>query len=522
MDKTSTVSKFENIILICLSAYFLLLVIFSLQWRLELDSPLMAYLAFLMDRYHYVPYRDFFDMNMPGTYLINLITGRLFGFSDFGFRCADLIYLGAILTATFLWMRKLGWKVAWCGTVLFGIIYLRYGPAMSLQRDYFIILPTILSLLISSLPKLNIAAKCSIIGFLFGLSATVKPHSAIALPLVLLFLLFEVKQQDNSKSFPVLKLFLILLSSAAGFAVPIFAMFFYLWKIGALPAFLDIANNYWPLYNSLNGELRTIGGLERINYLINGYFTFGGKSFWFAPSVIGIFISLFHSNMSTVQKRQVLLLIGMAFCFSIYTVFADKFWTYHWLLFSYFLLLLSSLCLVKQVDVKTKFQRVFPIAILLVVIFIHFRPSVDRDFFKQVRGYVPPESSMGRRFDIIASYLKANLKTGDKVQPLDWAGSAAHALLIAEIPLATPFMYDFHFYHHVSNKYIQNLRKKFIEKSVDSKPKFIIQIKDRRSWPSGVDSTREFKELELFLAQNYSIAFIEEGGYAIYKRNKET
>ena len=45
----------------------------SLQWRMVHDSPIMMYLTFLIDHEHYVPYRDFFDMNMPGTYLVNLL-----------------------------------------------------------------------------------------------------------------------------------------------------------------------------------------------------------------------------------------------------------------------------------------------------------------------------------------------------------------------------------------------------------------------------------------------------------------
>ena len=509
-------NKFYSIVFTFLSVYFVASAIQSLQWRMVHDAPIMLYVAFLIEHFHYVPYRDLFDMNMPGTYIINILIGRFFGYSDLGFRCIDLIYLAAILTATWFWMRKLGRKVAWSGTVLFGLSYLGYGPAMSMQREYLIILPIILALLVSSsFSRLNDVIKCSVVGFFFGIVATIKPHAAIAFPLLLIFQVLDIKERNNGKSLGVTRLFQIILSSVFGFMIPITAIFIYLLSVDAWTSFFDIVRNYWPLYTGLTSTHKTIFGLDRILYVVKGYRSLGGMSLWLAPSVIGVYVSLFHSNITSAQKRQIFLLIGLVLCYSIYPAFAGQFWSYHWLPYLFFILLLSSVCFVEQSGVKSRIQKLFPVGVMLLVIVLSIHPPLD--IFKQPMGDSSRKSPKGGRVDEIASYLKANMEPEDRVQPLDWAvGGAVHAMLIAKARLATPFVYTFHFYHHISNTYIQHLRKRFIDSLRKSKPRFIVQINAGRPWITSVDTTGEFRELQQLLSSDY-IVVSEGDGYVIYE-----
>jgi len=178
-------------------------VLISLRWRMVHDSADCAYFAFLMDEFRYVPYRDFFSADTPGVFFINLLFVKIAGISDFGFRLADLLYLSAILVTTYYWMKKFGRQVAWCGVLLFGLVYFRYGPAMSFERDYLIILPVILALLVSSFSKISPFAKSALVGFLFGWAFTIKPHAAVAFPLVIGFLLLD---KEKSSDIPAGKL----------------------------------------------------------------------------------------------------------------------------------------------------------------------------------------------------------------------------------------------------------------------------------------------------------------------------
>jgi hypothetical protein len=113
----------------------------SLRWRVTHDAPIMLYMAYLVDHGHAVPYRDFFDMNLPGSYWLYALLGRVSGYGDFGLRVADLVCLGGLSWTTFAWLRRIGWQPAWASAVLFGLVYLDGGPMLSFQREYLLLLP---------------------------------------------------------------------------------------------------------------------------------------------------------------------------------------------------------------------------------------------------------------------------------------------------------------------------------------------------------------------------------------------
>src|SRR5687768_13818935 len=89
-NRSISVSRIAVLALLGLSAVVVAgLAVVSLRWRYVHDSPLMMYAGFLIDR-GAVPYRDFFDMNMPGTYFVMWTMGRVFGWTDLAFRLFDL------------------------------------------------------------------------------------------------------------------------------------------------------------------------------------------------------------------------------------------------------------------------------------------------------------------------------------------------------------------------------------------------------------------------------------------------
>ena len=96
-----------------------------------------------------------------------------------------------------------------------------------------------------------------------------------------------------------------------------------------------------------------------------------------------------------------------------------------------------------------------------------------------------PTSPKNGRVDEIAVWLDTNLEKGDLVQPLDWVeGGSIHAMLLANAKLATKYMYDYHFYHHISRDYIQKLRDDFIEELKKSNPRYLISIIEPiKTWP---------------------------------------
>jgi hypothetical protein len=375
---------------------------------------------------------------------------------------------------------------------------------MSLQREYLILIPLLGAILISEIKNQDQKFWLSMAsGFCFGLAATIKPHSLIGLVVILAFQYVENRNDYIRK---------ILVPTLIGVLLPIIGFAIWLYIIGAHHAFFDIAVNYWPLYTHLNGQFETISGTARLIYLFQKMRTFAGLSLWVAAALIGSYVVLFVTSMNPLQKRQVSLLLFLALAYTIYPIFAGQFFTYHWLLYLFFIIQLSSLCLVKQPPELRQDQRLFPLFVLLFVIFTSLPVRI---FFTMLSSHSVDKRE--ERVNEISNFLKANVVNGDTVQPLDWTGGTIHALLRSKTMIATPFIYDFHFYHNVSTGYIQQLRKRFIRDLQNSKPRFILQVTDEdKPWPSGFDTTRKFEELQSILAEHYKI--VRKGdGYIIYE-----
>jgi hypothetical protein len=88
------------------------------------DVPLMHYVAWLIAQ-GAVPYRDVFDMNVPGVYLLHLGVISLLGEGDRAWRLFDLAWLGLTAAALFGFSRRMG--DAWSGLgagLLFALYHL--------------------------------------------------------------------------------------------------------------------------------------------------------------------------------------------------------------------------------------------------------------------------------------------------------------------------------------------------------------------------------------------------------------
>lgn len=494
---------------------FLLQVAASLRWRIEHDSPLLLYLSFLIDRFGYVPYRDFFDMNMVGVYWMNLLVGHLAGYQDFGYRVVDLAILAIIMVCTGLWMRSFNRMAAWASAVLFGFLYTMWGPLVALQREYLLLLPVSLGLAIYGASGLKTWFRNLALGLAFGIASTIKPQAAIGLLPFLVFSAQELKQNAGSP-IPFKAMIRRWLPLGLGFAIPLSAAFLYLWEENALQSFLDIALSYWPLYTQLNGNQVSMSGGERLRYLVDRALSLRDYPIWLAPALLGLFSSQYLAALDEEQKRKARLIFWLAVCYALYTLAGGTFWGYSWIPFGYFVLQLSSLCLLEMPAWLPKMGRNFAaLALIFSTLVAMNLPNLDKRLD-------PLPTQRSGRVDLVAGFLERNLLPGDRVQPLDWTGGGiVQAMLIARAQVATRFINDFHFYHHLSTPYIQVLRKEFIQELKAAPPRFIIGYAGGdKPWVSGEDTTREFNTLKSFIEKNYQIV-LEQDGITIYEFKKD-
>jgi hypothetical protein len=380
-----------------------------------------------------------------------------------------------------------------------------------------------------------------LVGICFGISMTIKPHAAIGAPLVVLAITWSEEPVHGLQGFS--GLLRLGLAMGVGLAIPLLAMLAYLAAQGALPAFLDIVQHYWPLYSELNIVHQIVAPADRPAYLVTTFFTEIRKLVPWAPAILGAGLASARANLSSRQRSWVGLLWALAVAYTLYPIPAGKFWNYHWLPATYCYALLGGLCLLpprdpypaassqsSAVSSHRSWFRVLRSAagnrwpavasilpVLMLGVTLIWRVQPPDEFGDVVAGsrVVLPKIE---RIDRIAAVLRARLQPGDTVQPLDWTGGAGQAMMIANARPATDFVEDFYFYHHIDDPYIQMLRQRFITQFDAARPRFVIQITaENKPWPSGPRTTREFPELTQRLTRDYRVV-LEGDGYRVLER----
>jgi hypothetical protein len=464
----------------------------SLSWPYIHDSPLMLYAGWHLSRGG-VPYRDLFDMNMPGTYFAMWALGAIFGWDDFGFRIFDLLCVSILATGTFVWLRRCGRAPAVAASLLFPVWYLAAGPSTSMQREFLALVPLAVALGLGE-SRLPSSVRSFGTGLLAGVASLIKPQFLLlALPPL-------VRQIVSAQSAERARLVAVM---TAGFSLPLLAAGAFLAYSGGLDAFVDIATNYWPLYTQLSGSHQSISGSERLAYLAES--TLAGLMNPYIPlAVVGLGAAIADGHRHTAWTLAAMIAVA-----ALYPALSGQFWTYHWLPFQYLLLSAASLAVAAVPPARWSAARVVrtaaasitliavgSTAVIALVASLTGDPSSDVVKSRARAQGVPSE---------VANFLRAHLRPGELVQPLDWTGGAVHGMLEARAPLATRFMYDFHFYHHVDTPYIARLRRQFVRQLAATRPRFVIQVYDRRPWPEGPGTSREFPALEEFLAAEYRV-----------------
>lgn len=501
------------------SLYFLFQTWLSLDWFSAHDSSYLHTILFLIDRYGLVPYRDIFEPSLPLTYMFHLAIGKTLGWSDPAFRLVDGVYLGTLLFVTWRIMRPLGGLVAWAAALSFGLLYQSFGPTMSLQRDFLCLLPAAVAIWVAGDVTLfgRRRWRYLAIGALFGLAAAIKPHFPIGLLPVLLYAAYaDGRLPAGPRAVAWRQLVTLAVLAGAGLALAFTLPLLWLWQMNALGAFWEITINYLPLYRQLNGNQELLGSGEKWIYMLNNAPALGGKAGLLMASALGLYWGVVEMKLSASQRRLVILLAVMLPVYFAYELIAAKFWAYHWMPFYYFACCCGALVLLPVQDrAGNRGRHLFALVVFVAGLALTLRPAPD--VYAQVQG-LPPAPIAGGRADRLTAFLQQNLELGDTVQPLDGVtGGSATALRRAGAELATPYIVDYQFYHHVSTPYIQGLRRDFLARLAAAPPRFVIDVPSPTR-PQGIDTTDEFAALDAFLATNYHVALVDEG-FTIYERN---
>ena len=236
-----------------------LAMVWSRHWPLVGDASLIHYIAFLIER-GWAPYRELGDMNMPGSFLIEIAAMHVFGMDALAWRVFDFTLLGAACVAIFLILGRKNWFAALFASSLFALIHIRDGLAQGGQRDLTmaVCLLAASAFLLVALRREGSRWSAGCFGLLSGIALTIKPTTVIFTGAVMLLAVSMLRlqrvrrpQDEAGGNLGNTTLTEILGPAAAGFLIaPAIALLFLI-REHALRAFFAGFHGIVPYYASL-------------------------------------------------------------------------------------------------------------------------------------------------------------------------------------------------------------------------------------------------------------------------------
>jgi hypothetical protein len=443
----------------------------SRRWPLVHDAPLMHYIAWRIGE-GAVPYRDLFDMNFPGVYLLHVLLLRTLGAGDVAWRVFDLGWLAVTAVTIAAVVRPWGRLAAGAGAALFALYHLAGGAWQAGQRDV-LLCPFLLggALGVARWLESGRPGALALGGLALGASLTIKPH-AVVLAVALGALVAAAAWRAGRGVAAPLGAF------AAGLAVAPLAVVGWLAVAGALPAWRTIVVDYLvPLYSRLG---RT-----------EPWQVYRAWVWW--PLATGALLSAAAALAAgRFGPRHVAAGLGALYG-ALHFVGQGKGWEYHLHPLAAFAVVLLAAGLEPALAQP---RRPAALALLASALLAGVLLA-DKAAAVGGAGWERAKAARAAR---LAAELAPRLGPGDTVQVLDTTAGGVHALLRLRVRQPTRFLYDFHFLHDPGHPTIEALRAELV-RGLDARPPALIVVFEE-GWPAGgYERFAAFPELTARLAR---------------------
>ncbi len=496
MKPTSAVSRLVagGGVLAIFGGITLYLLWLSLPWPLVHDAPIMHYVAWRI-AHGAIPYRDLFDMNQPGVYLIHLGVLRLFGEGDVGWRLFDLLALGLGSGAVAWFAAPWGRLAAGGGALFFALYHLADGAWQAGQRDFLLcpLLVVAAGGIARFIQAPNDARWASLAGsgLALGVAITIKPHVfVLALGFAVIVLGIALRRRVVA---PALIVYL------APLALPPIGVLVWLARVGALRAWREIVFEYLlPLYGRLGRPAD---------------WSFFRWHVWIAIGsavVLSLGAAVWQRRFTA---RHGIAVVGLGYGL-VHFFGQGKGWEYH----LYPLAVFAAVLAFSELECALRNRRLVmavPLGIALVatagMLGQKGAEAADAEWIWDKERVV--------RW-IVADLRAAGLKPADTVQVLDTTEGGLHALLRLHAVEPTRFLYDFHFFHDTDRPIVQRLRSELVRDLARRPPRFVVVFE--RGWPAGrFERIESFPELARWLQSSYTV-LQHRGGYVIFAKRHDS
>lgn len=505
----------------------------SISWEVHWDAMWLHRIAYLIFERDYAPYRDIFDPNMYGSFILHGMVGAIGGYNDISLRIFDLLWLGLMCLCMFrILCVHFDWRCAWFAPIAYAWIYLNQDETQCIQREHLMVLPLLAALWVAGTPLL--AGKPPwlrpfFIGILYGLGASIKPHCVVSLP-VLAIINFDAAHSGGS----ILDWFRLRrpkealiagISAIAGFMIPLALGFAWLYQMGSLGDFWVMVYEYWPLHRKLalvNGTMYPTQQLPSLGERFGGFIrfqNFGNHELLFAGVALALLTGYRYFKESRPHR-----LAATAICLCVCAhvaglIFIGIYHPYSWMPILCFLCMLHSLTFWRASKPGSKLIQVV-IYLASILAYAHGSVHINVSTRLQWSG-LPPKTYWSRQVDGIMACLKARLRPDDKVQPFDILGGSDRALTLLGADNGT-FLACEHFLNfHVRNPAVIRIRDRFWLELTRNKPRLIVIVNQLRLYSLDPQDDGEYSEkINKWLSENYNKA-CQADGFVVLERKPE-
>jgi hypothetical protein len=470
-----------------------LLVTTSLHWQLVNDASLLRYVTFSIAN-GFAPYRALFDINLPGTYLLDWLTTRLLGPDALGLRLYDALLLLVAGTAMVVTMPPKQKTAGFCAACLFALFHGSEGAAQLGQRDLAIASSLLVAIaLLVALTRTGQLYFSAAFGITVGLAATVKPEC----------LLFALLLLPALRATTATRRARVALYAAAGLLLPLTMLLAYLLHQHVLHDFIEVMTVAVPFHTRL--------GFPGWGVLAKGLFT--SSLLW----LLGFVLVLVACNARLFFEEEMALCgLGLgAFSF----LAQLRGYNYHRYPFIACLMLLAALTVVHSArgprGVRTLGIACAAFAIVLCPLYAA----------KARKSHWPTAMNTALRGDLNAAGGKPGLD--HSVQCVDSIGGCLRALYDLRLVQATGVLYDEFLFRSGLPPELER-RRVFFLRQLQQKPPQVIVVTPRPFpfGPSAYAKLTDWPEFTTFLNSCYVLRSDRyfpkddplEPGYRLYRR----
>ncbi len=481
----------------------------SLGWPLIHDAPLFHYIGWLLTQ-GAVPYRDIFDVNMPGVYLLHWALVATVGASDVVWRLFDLAWLAGTCALVVGYLRPVaGRPAAAAGALLFALHHLAGGAWRAGQRDFLLCLVLLAGAWGVAWAWESRGALQPLwwSGLALGAGMMIKPLAGLFWLGCAVAGALGARRAGRS---PLVGAGAVL---ASGLVVPAAVLGWLGWR-GGLGPFLSVLTGYvLPLY----GQVGRVSVWQAIGWHRHGW------------AILGLLGALGAAGLAArlrpgFEIRRALAAMGVLYGV-VHLAVQGKGWEYHQYPLMFFLCVLAATALGPEAFAAWRWPRVLPapgrvaalglLAALVVVLDAKGLDAMDPRWIGEKERRV---SAVVRDLGPILRDPRAGVAAGRPVtvQVMDLTEGGIHALLRLGVRQPTRFIYDFHFSHDATDPRIRALRAEFVA-GLEAVPPAAIVVFPYVWITTGYERLAALPEIRALLERAYTLA-VEGDGYRIYAK----